>query len=115
MKTFNDIPSDSKFEAVAKIGRLKHQVLFESGIKPLDCWNKFTLVGMTSAVVQKLGIELKPPSGSVVVVDDLSGVCLSRDQIKAAIELSGEWFEYETGDNGDVVCRSKVDWMTDGS
>jgi hypothetical protein len=115
MKTFNNIPSDSKFEVVSKIGRLKYQVLFERGIKPLDCWNKFTLAGMTAAVVQKLGFEIKTPRGSVVVVDDLNGICLSRAQIKAAIELSGEWFEYETGDNGDVVCRSKVDWVTDGS
>jgi hypothetical protein len=99
MDRLKELPPDDMFEAVAHVGRLKHEFLFAQK-RPLAF--ESDQEKLAKALLDTARVECGLPP--------------EQDQenywsLKNYLELSELWFDYKTDENGKVTWTDKVDWV----
>lgn len=90
-----DLPPDEMFEAVAHIGRIKHEFLFKQK-RPLAFESNPRK--LADALLEEGKISTNEPDQRDL--EDLSNL----------MELSELWFDYKTDKEGKVTWTNKIDW-----
>ena len=91
-----DLPDDLTFETTSRVGRLMHEFLGRQK-KPLRHEGDFR--GIANALIR-----------SGAIVDEYGYQFLELDELTLMLEVSGHWFRYETGEDGKVVVKNRIDW-----
>jgi hypothetical protein len=90
------IPDDLTFETTSRAGRLMHEFLGRQK-KPLRYKGDFR--GIANALIR-----------SGAIVDEYGYQFLDLDELALMLEVSEHWFRYETGGDGKVVVKNRIDW-----